>query len=1108
MEEDMYKKPIFWIVYSLLFVLCVTFSIKYFPSAFPIVNLDLKMNRQAAVQKAAGLAEKFAWGPKDYKQAATFAVDGNVQNYVELESGGSAAFSKMLRDGLYSPYTWRVRHFKESETNEVLILFTPAGEPYGFVERLAEDAPGSDLPVESALAIAETTAEEEWGIDLSAYDLIEKSREVRAGGRVDHAFVYQRPDIKIKEGRYRLALVVGGDKLTKLSHFVKIPETFSRRFQEMRSANNTIANTALIAVALLYVLGGCIIGLFFLLRQRWVIWRKPLLFGFVVSFIQVLATINNWPLIWMSYDTSLSSQSFFLQQIVLMVTMFMGMGIVLSLSFMAAESLTRKAFPHHIQFWKLWTDNVSGTPAVLGRTIGGYLFVGLEWAFIIGLYLFTTHVLGWWSPSGILFHPDALATYFPWLTSIAVSLQAGFWEECLFRAIPLAGAALIGQKFGGRRLWIIGAFIIQALIFGAGHANYAQQPAYARMVELFIPAIVWGLIYLRFGLLPVIVLHFTFDVVAFAIPLFVSAAPGIWFDRMMVIILTLVPLFMVIKARVRNKQWLDPGEEHLNRSWQPLLKKQAEEITVAEEEKPPPDFKTTWLVVTGAICFALWFFTDPFQQDAPRLPMDRNDVAAMSRQALAERNIDLSDDWKMLAGVVQPLNVDDRFVWQEGGREKYMGLMGTFLPPPSWYTRFVRFEGDIGERAEEYLLFMSKKGVIDRFFHKLPEARPGARISEDDARRIAHTVLRERYGYQPSSLKEISLVPSQLPERKDWTLVFADTINYPLDKGEARIAVKIAGDKVVDLQRFIHVPEEWARLERDQRSKVQMVATLSGITMTLILMAGVLWAIVNWSRKNFATASFLTFFLILFGGGILNLLNMWPALLASFSTAEPYMNQVFMAIGSSFLGVLVLSAAPALVIGITHQYKVTGAPVQRSRLILPGFALGCTVVLVTAIQNRMAPSLMPLWAGCTAAGHYIPILGTALAPVSNYIATTALFLLVFTSVNLLTNQWTKRRILFSCAFILLGFIYSGTLINSLSFWLIAGPVTGMVLLFAYTFAARLHMSLVPLAMAFMSMLDMLKQSVVNPYPAAIPGSILAVVLIAALALYWQKLLSE
>ncbi|NIP59441.1 MAG: hypothetical protein GWM92_14035, partial [Gemmatimonadetes bacterium] len=63
----------------------------------------------------------------------------------------------------------------------------------------------------------------------------------------------------------------------------------------------------------------------------------------------------------------------------------------------------------------------------------------------------------------------------------------------LFRAVPLAGAALLGERFGRRRLWIGSALVLQAVIFAAAHANYPQQPAYARLVELLIPSLVFGL---------------------------------------------------------------------------------------------------------------------------------------------------------------------------------------------------------------------------------------------------------------------------------------------------------------------------------------------------------------------------------------------------------------------------------------------------------------------------------------------------------------------------------------------------------------------------------------------------------------------------------------
>ena len=130
-----------------------------------------------------------------------------------------------------------------------------------------------------------------------------------------------------------------------------------------------------------------------------------------------------------------------------------------------------------------------------------------------------------------------LATYAPWLSAIANSFQAGFWEEALFRAVPIAGAALIGDRFGKRNLFIVLGFVVQAIIFGAGHAPYPNQPSYARPVELIIPSIGFGLLYLYFGLLPGIILHFAFDVVWFALPIFLAKAPGIWIQQLMVIVL-------------------------------------------------------------------------------------------------------------------------------------------------------------------------------------------------------------------------------------------------------------------------------------------------------------------------------------------------------------------------------------------------------------------------------------------------------------------------------------------------------------------------------------------------------------------------------------------
>ncbi len=93
----------------------------------------------------------------------------------------------MMRDGLYAAYTWRVRHFAESDPHEATIVFRPDGRPYAFTERIKEDAPGPALAPADARAVAEAGARERWAIDFNQYTLVEQGQERRPSGRVDHS---------------------------------------------------------------------------------------------------------------------------------------------------------------------------------------------------------------------------------------------------------------------------------------------------------------------------------------------------------------------------------------------------------------------------------------------------------------------------------------------------------------------------------------------------------------------------------------------------------------------------------------------------------------------------------------------------------------------------------------------------------------------------------------------------------------------------------------------------------------------------------------------------------------------------------------------------------
>ena len=65
------------------------------------------------------------------------------------------------------------------------------------------------------------------------------------------------------------------------------------------------------------------------------------------------------------------------------------------LSFMAAETLSRRAFPHHPQLWRAWAKEPGASIQILGRTVSGYLLVSVFFAYDVLLYVITTRTFGW-----------------------------------------------------------------------------------------------------------------------------------------------------------------------------------------------------------------------------------------------------------------------------------------------------------------------------------------------------------------------------------------------------------------------------------------------------------------------------------------------------------------------------------------------------------------------------------------------------------------------------------------------------------------------------------------------------------------------------------------
>jgi len=1111
------RTTVLWTFFIISSIIATFFSVRYFSYAFPLVNVHISMSRSSALDTATTLAKQYNLGPSSYKQAALFATDHNVQTYVELNAGGAQAYNSMVTGTLYSPYTWQVRHVKSLETNELVLIFKPDGTFYGFEETIAEKTPGAALSAEQAELIAQQQAETMCQIHISEYKRVELSKEIRPNGRIDHIFVYERPNLTIGKATYRLRLVVSGDKLTGLTHFVKVPDEFYNQYKEMRSANNTLAQAAQIAMLVIYILCIGIVGLMYLIRRKYLLWKAPLICGLFIALLNAGAHLSQFPLFWFSYQTTSPAGTFVFSSLLQIFLNFIFMWALYTFVFMVAESLTRIALPTLGQFWKSWTRSSGSSWTTLGNTLAAYVLVPLVFADVILFYRITTHYFGWWTPSEQLTDPNVLASYLPWLNAVAPSLSAGFLEECLFRAFPLAAALLLGRRYGKKNWWLAGAFILQVLIFGAAHANYPAQPAYARLVELIVFSTLMGIIYLKKGLLVGIITHTLYDLVWFALPIFISCSHYAWIQKSIVIILGLLPIAIILVRRLQYGHWHNIDLQECNCTQLaaiPESSSQEQHNTPVEQEELTAIKKihTKLLGIATITSLILWGTLTQFTPDAQPLIRSKEDAEKTSIDFFEKHGFAINKDWTPLCQAVHynspithhqlpetsSLN-QHKFIWQEGGKNLYRQLLGSYLEQPHWNIRYLRFNGSVQERSEEYFVSIDNT-QISRMKHVLPEDLQGQELNEQDARAVAQKALLDIYGINAENCTEISAISSKKPHRLDWQFIFAEKNQPPLKEGQTRIALTIAGNELADYCKYIHVPEEWVRTQAMLTTRNSLI----NIVCTMILLALVISISISLFRrkKQAFHMHYWTAFTALLGLFLLQNINSIPSLLASILNAqEPYWQQIFRLSGGLLVGIIIMALLYPLFISFV---SIRSQNAYNSKNIFYGIALGICWAGLFALLKYFAPSMEPVIGNEHYLNYYSPCLAIILERIGQFLTYTIGTLFFIQGLNTF-NKSRYRYVLQISLIMLFSFLFLACQpIITISHLLISSCLLGICMTAAY-YTILCHMpTITPWATATLIALSMLQHGILLMIPAALLYNIIGIIIIFIVAWFWYK----
>jgi len=1112
MQKQIGKKLIALIIFAVM----ATIFFVTAPTPQGDLTFKVKMDTDKAISSAKAIGEKNGWQIKNSTEVASFSLDGEAQTYYELQVGNYKKLNSLIeKEEGYIPAIWTVSIIPKDGDNKVSVYYTPSGKLYGFNQNVLDNVKGAALSEENARTIAERDATLNWNFNSDEYKLIDKSNKTQTNGRIDYTFNYERAK-KIGEANDRVVLVVTGDKLTKVQHYLNIPESFSRKYQERRSSNDSIASSSMLVFYILIF----IVGFFcfsYLSKRKMIQWKKPLAFSILIVVLTVLSSLSTLKQALIGWNTSVLSPWVCYVMIVcgvLLIGIFTALFTYISLSI--GEGLSRKAFPKHLQFWRMLSIRNFGSWQFLNRVIIAYVFVVIMLMYETVFYGTMNHFPGWWQPASMVTDPNIQTNWLAWISGFAQALNAGFFEEFAFRAIPISLGVLIGSKYNKRKLGVVIAFVFEILMFSAAHANYPGFPAYARLLELLIVAFGFGLMFYNFGIIPGIIAHFTYDFILMSMMIITTSGKALIYQKVIIVLIVAAPLLLAIYGRIRNKEWINVTEDVYNAANQgeltvenistqvdPIIE-ETESKNQDDEIHEPKAMGKKDIIISGVfgilvISIILGLFT--IHSAIPPLKTEKNQAEILARQEIEKEGYKLSGNWKVISDV-EPSDITDVLFIKTEGKDKYKSLIGNYINPLKWKVRFIKTVGDANERTEEFDVEVIDKNHDINVQHILAKNAKGENLTKFEAQKVLYNAIKSKYNIEETDLKEISASELKLDNRTDWSFTLQDKTTK-LKLYIPTITVVVSGDKVLQIDKSLEVP---------QSKKREMVKKYIGLTMAVVvfllvfigfIIAAGVKSIIGWTKKQISKPIFFTMFAILLVLNLLSLILNIPTSEIGFSTDKPYNTQLITALAGGVFGRVVISFLEATIISYTKSFYKKATDNNYFKILISI----CAPLFISALSIifTQEPVLSVDSSKFCSLGSYSKLLSEICSICTSFIGSLTLLCAIVIMVKIMKNKYVEIFVA-----VLLFLPLSITAISDFSapLMIIMPIITLVTYVLLYKYIFKDNFTFAVLTVGTFNILGNVRGVALNQYPNLNISTVIGVLINIGLVIYTYRMLGK
>ncbi|HEX9984899.1 MAG TPA: CPBP family intramembrane glutamic endopeptidase [Thermoanaerobaculia bacterium] len=924
----------------------------YSEAAFPEASIDFKFDRDDSQKVAETLLRSQQLSTEGMKHAALFDSDGQARIFLERSLGLEAANQVMRRD--VHLWTWHHRWFRPLEEEELSVDVAPDGALVAFSHRIPEARAIATPAVEDARRIAETFLTRA-GVRIGEWQLVSQS-ERKLPKRTQRIFTWEAKNVRPAGAPYRTSVTVDGNLVTRYGQNLDVPDAWLRSYSELRSKNGAAGqiDTVLMVVTIIAALVIFIIRL----RRGDLHLRFLLFIGGVALLLVTFVTLNSWPQMLANYDTRDSWPSFLGQAALQVLVQGLGTAMFLIVICGAGEVLYRQRLPKQLAIPRLWNRRALASKQLFRSLILGYALVPVFIAYQVVFYV-VAQKFGAWSPAQVPYD-DTLNSALPWAAVLFAGFFPAFSEEFLSRAFSIP----FFQRFVKSRF---AAIVIAGFLWGFGHAMYPNQPFYIRGLEVGLAGVVLGFLMDRYGLLALLVWHYTVDAIYTALLLFRSGNVYYVTSAGLASLIFAVPLFISIALYLRNKGFV-PDDDLRNDSLPLEPVPQAVEKPAPVAPLPPPIPVTRRRV---AICFVLLALAAATMFYRPATIDDqvdfRIDKAAAIR--IATRHLRTLGEQPPSHVVAVPRagfrSWDANAGSEEGGSAtSFDDVAATHLVQQGldveqlgdlalWGVRFYT-----PQEKREYILDVDARTGRVAAYHKYQEQKnAGARLEQTAAVAIATRAL-PAYGIDANRYVLQEALSFQQPNRRDWLLHFQERTPFAFD-AYRRASVRVQGDAVTHVVRHIKIPESVYR-EVETRTFLTVVLFLLKVAGVIALMALVVTGFIVATRRGHTPwKRALRWTLLLSILPILGAVSRWDWSLFGYSTAVAWSTfrvnlatELVMSIGwqVAALFVAIAGAASLYSYAFSLPKREARARFGRDAVLAALTAIAAFVVLRTVLQ--------------------------------------------------------------------------------------------------------------------------------------------------------------